>query len=50
MENCFKSRTHFSFDVDWATLYGPEWAPMNGMQPASVVLAAGSDVSVYPKG
>jgi uncharacterized protein YqjF (DUF2071 family) len=40
----------FKFDVDWATLYGPEWAPMNGAAPASVVLAAGSDISVYPKG
>lgn len=40
----------FSFDVDWATLYGPQWAAMNGVQPASVVFAAGSEVSVYPKG
>ena len=40
----------FGFDVDWAALYGPEWAPMNGVQPASVVLAAGSEISVYPKG
>ena len=40
----------FACDVDWALLYGPEWAPMNGVQPASVVLAAGSEISVYPKG
>jgi uncharacterized protein len=40
----------FAFDVDWALMYGPEWAPMNGVQPASVVLAAGSEISVYPKG
>jgi uncharacterized protein YqjF (DUF2071 family) len=40
----------FSFDVDWATLYGPEWSPMNGVQPAGVVFAVGSEVSVYPKG
>jgi uncharacterized protein YqjF (DUF2071 family) len=40
----------FAFDVDWAALYGPEWAPMNGAQPASVVLAVGSEISVYPKG
>lgn len=39
----------FSFDVDWNTLYGPEWGVMNGRQPESVVLAAGSPVSVYPK-
>ena len=40
----------FAADVDWGTLYGPEWAVMNGAQPGSVVLAAGSAVSVYPKG
>jgi uncharacterized protein len=40
----------FAFDVDWATLYGPEWAPMNGVPPASVVFAVGSEISVYPKG
>jgi len=40
----------FSFDVDWAAMYGPEWAEMNGVQPASVVLAVGSEISVYPKG
>jgi uncharacterized protein len=42
--------SEFVADVDWATLYGPEWAPMNGVQPASVVLAVGSEISVYPKG
>ena len=31
-------------------LYGPAWAPMNGTEPASVVLAAGGGVSVYPHG
>jgi uncharacterized protein YqjF (DUF2071 family) len=40
----------FTMDVEWAALYGPEWAPMNGVQPASVVLAVGSEISVYPKG
>jgi hypothetical protein len=40
----------FAAAVDWATLYGPEWAPMNGAAPASVGLATGSAVSVYPKG
>ena len=40
----------FSLDVDWAALYGREWAPMTGVQPASVVFAVGSEVSVYPKG
>ena len=40
----------FSFDVDWALMYGPEWAAMNGIQPSSVVFAVGSEISVYPKG
>ncbi len=40
----------FTHDVDWALMYGPEWAPMNGRQPASVVLAVGSEIAVYPKG
>ena len=37
-------------DLDWATLYGPEWAVMQGATPASTVLAVGSDIAVYPKG
>ena len=40
----------FAADVDWGVLYGPEWAAMNDARPASVVLAAGSAVSVSPKG
>ena len=40
----------FAADVDWATLYGPQWVLMNGVPPASVVLAAGSEIAVYPKG
>ena len=39
----------FTAEVDWGVLYGPEWACMNGVQPQSVVLAEGSDVSVYPR-
>ena len=42
--------TDFAADVDWGVLYGPAWGPMTGRAPASVVLAAGSAVSVYPKG
>jgi uncharacterized protein len=42
--------TEFAADVDWGMLYGPEWKPMTDRSPASVVLAAGSAVSVYPKG
>jgi hypothetical protein len=37
----------FAIDVDWAAMYGEEWKPMNGVQPASVVFAVGSEVSVY---
>jgi uncharacterized protein YqjF (DUF2071 family) len=40
----------YAVDVDWGRLYGPEWAVMNEAKPESVVLAAGSEVSVYPKG
>jgi uncharacterized protein YqjF (DUF2071 family) len=36
-------------DVDWSILYGPAWAAMSGVQPDSVVLAVGSEVTVSPK-
>ena len=37
-------------DLDWASVYGPRWASMQGAEPASTVLAAGSEIAVYPKG
>lgn len=37
----------FEVDVDWATLYGPEWSVMQGAKPMSTILAAGSPVTVY---
>ena len=37
-----------TIDLDWATLYGPDWACMNNKQPASTILAAGSEVTVSP--
>lgn len=37
-------------DLDWATVYGPDWACMQSASPASVVLAAGSGVTVHPYG
>jgi len=40
----------WSLDVDWASVYGPAWSCLSGVKPASVVLAAGSAVSVYPRG
>ena len=39
----------FAADVNWALLYGAEWAVMQDAVPASVVLAAGSAVSVFPQ-
>ncbi len=41
-----------SFDLnwDWAAAYGARFAFLQGAEPASVVLAAGSAVSVYPQG
>ena len=33
--------------VDFAALYGPQFAPLNRQQPASILLAEGSKVSVH---
>jgi len=33
-------------DVDWGTVYGPEWSSMRDAQPLSVV-AAGSEIKVF---
>jgi uncharacterized protein YqjF (DUF2071 family) len=40
----------YRIDLDWATVYGPEWAFLNEATPSSTILATGSAVSVYPKG
>jgi uncharacterized protein YqjF (DUF2071 family) len=32
---------------DFGQVYGPEWAPLNGREPDSVVLAAGSAIKVF---
>jgi hypothetical protein len=37
-------------DLDWSTVYGPEWAALQGATPVSTVLAVGSSIAVYPKG
>lgn len=37
-------------DFDWAGVYGPEWAGLQDATPYSVILAAGSDVAIFPKG
>ena len=39
----------WSLDLDWAQVYGPPWGFLSAEKPASVVLAAGSAVSVYPR-
>jgi uncharacterized protein YqjF (DUF2071 family) len=36
-------------DLDWSSVYGPEWAFLNEATPTSTILATGSAVSVYPK-
>ncbi len=38
----------YQIDIDWAALYGPEWSVLQGATPASVMLAAGSEVAVFP--
>lgn len=42
---CYAVRSSV-IDVDWARVYGPEWAPMRDAEPVSVVLAAGSPIEV----
>lgn len=42
--------TAYRLDLDFAAVYGPEWGFLSGATPYSTVLAAGSAVSVYPKG
>lgn len=37
----------WSVDLDWAAVYGPEWATLQDAAPVSLILAAGSPVSVY---
>lgn len=40
----------YKFDLDWATLYGPKWGVLQGVEPQSVFLAAGSEIAVSPCG
>jgi hypothetical protein len=40
----------WSLDFDWAQVYGSAWRGLAGEKPVSVMLAAGSSVSVYPRG
>lgn len=38
----------WSLDLDWVSVYGPGWGELAHEKPASVMLAAGSYVSVFP--
>jgi uncharacterized protein len=40
----------YRLDFDFGAVYGPEWGFLNQATPCSTVLAAGSDIAVYPKG
>jgi hypothetical protein len=40
----------YHIDLDWASVYGPEWGILSKATPMSTVFAAGSAVAVYPKG
>ena len=33
--------------MDWKRVYGPQWAVLKGVKPASVILAEGSPVTVF---
>lgn len=39
---------NYTVELDWGLVYGPEWVFMNKRNPASVVFALGSEVSVEP--
>ena len=38
----------YRLELDWAAVYGPEWALLGEASPYSTVLAAGSPVRVFP--
>lgn len=40
----------YRLDLDFGAVYGPEWGFLAQAAPCSTVLAAGSDIAVYPKG
>lgn len=37
------------YRIDFASLYGPQWGMLGGRSPDSTVLAAGSEVRVFPR-
>jgi hypothetical protein len=40
----------YHLDLDWVSVYGPEWEELSKQTPMSTVFAAGSGIAVYPKG
>jgi hypothetical protein len=38
----------YTLDVDFAALYGPDWAFLRDTPPVSATFAVGSPVAVYP--
>lgn len=41
--------TDYRVELDWDSVYGPEWAFLQKASPYSTVFALGSEVQVYPK-
>lgn len=42
--------TSHEIDWEWASLYGADFALLSDIPPCSIILAAGSRISVFPKG
>ena len=40
----------YRIDLDWRSVYGPEWEILSKAAPMSTVFALGSAIAVYPKG
>jgi uncharacterized protein YqjF (DUF2071 family) len=40
----------YDIDLDWKSVYGPEWDILAQAKPFSTIFAQGSAVAVYPKG
>jgi uncharacterized protein YqjF (DUF2071 family) len=40
----------YHIEMDWASVYGPQWEFLSKATPMSTVFAVGSAIEVYPKG
>jgi uncharacterized protein YqjF (DUF2071 family) len=40
----------YHIEMDWGSVYGPQWEFLSKATPISTVFAAGSAIEVYPKG